>query len=187
MMCGAGVELKRDAKARQMFGVPVERSAFSILADRTAGSASFFLPPLFLYSSVYTITVVASPSIGGSAQTPTLFPPTGRLYAVLNNRRRPHNRECCPLLCIVPVLFHLWTGCVRSHSLRTLIPSRKQYIYIYRQSTARVRTPATMVSFLTTISGVPTHFAKLLSTRTVSVSHTPFATGHGPPDAHPVA
>lgn len=95
-MCAVGVKLKRDAKARQMFDVPGERSAFSILADRTAGSASFFLPPLFHYSSIYTITVVASPSIGGRAQTPTLFPPTGRLYAVLNNRRRPHNRECFP-------------------------------------------------------------------------------------------
>lgn len=186
-MCGVGVELKRDAKARQMFGVPVERSAFSILADCTLVLASFFLPPLFHYSRVYTITVVASPSIGGSVQTPTPFPPTGRLYAVLNNRRRPHNRECCPLLCIVPVLFHLWRGCVRSRSLRTLIPSGQQYIYIYHQSTARVHTPATMVSFLTTISGVPTHFAKLLSTRAVSVSHAPFVTGHGPPDAHPVA
>lgn len=186
-MCGVGVELKRDAKARQMFGVPVERSAFSILADCTLVLASFFLPPLFHYSRVYTITVVASPSIGGSAQTPTPFPPTGRLYAVLNNRRRPHNRECCPLLCIVPVLFHLWRGCVRSRSLRTLIPFGQQYIYIYHQSTARVHTPATMVSFLTTISGVPTHFAKLLSTRAVSVSHAPFVTGHGPPDAHPVA
>lgn len=186
-MCGVGVELKRDAKARQMFGVPVERSAFSILADCTLVLASFFLPPLFHYSRVYTITVVASPSIGGSAQTPTPFPPTGRLYAVLNNRRRPHSRECCPLLCIVHVLFHLWRGCVRSRSLRTLIPSGQQYIYIYHQSTARVHTPATMVSFLTTISGVPTHFAKLLSTRAVSVSHAPFVTGHGPPDAHPVA
>lgn len=45
MMCGVGVELKRDAKARQMFGVPVERSAIldSCYVHRWFLQVSFFL------------------------------------------------------------------------------------------------------------------------------------------------
>lgn len=93
----SGVELKRDAKARQclVFLWRDLHSRFLLVAPLVF--ASFFLPPLFHCFSVYTITVVPSPAIDSSAQTPLLFPPTGRLYAVLNNRRRPHNRECCPL------------------------------------------------------------------------------------------
>lgn len=92
----SGVELKRDAKARQclVFLWRDLHSRFLLVAPLVF--ASFFLPPLFHCFSVYTITVVASPAIDSSAQTPLLFPPTGRLYAVLNNRRRPHNRECYP-------------------------------------------------------------------------------------------
>lgn len=161
----------------------MERSASSIVDCRCV-VANFPLCPIVLVHTVHHNN--RRIPINRWQRTDLLpFPPTGRLYAVLNNRRRPHRRECCPVPVASP--FHLISkGTLPDPSayVRSPLLASSTYTSIPKPHPASTHSPPWPRS--TPPYQVHPHTSQSSSPFAQYQSVTRLGTRHGPSNTHPL-